>query len=156
MEPNARGGVFAFPPIASYQEVEILSQSDPTDHALAAIASILDHSESHSEPEKAAVADKTVARGPAEADGYHKFGPGPLTAIRFKWTVRRDAEGDYYVSETIGENSVPVVEGPMSGEAAIRFVDDRESEARRRFELLKSEMRGRSTANFSGEDGGGI
>ena len=139
MEPNARGGVFAFPPIASYQEVEILSQSDPTDHALAAIASILDHSESHSEPEKAAVADKTVARGP-EADGYHKFGPGPLTAIRFKWTVRRDAEGDYYVSETIGENSVPVVEGPMTGEAAIKFVDDRESEARRRFELLKSEM----------------
>jgi hypothetical protein len=70
--------------------------------------------------------------------------------------VRRDAKGDYYVNETIGENSVPIVEGPMSGEAAIKFVDDRESEARWRFELLKSEMTGRSTANFVGEDGGEI
>jgi hypothetical protein len=154
MEPNAPWRSFRFPPIASHQEVEILSQSDPTDHALAAIASILDHSESHREPEMAAVADKTVARGPADADGYHKFGPGPLTAIRFKWTVRRDAEGDYYVNETIGENSVPIVEGPMSGEAAIKFVNDRESEARRRFERIKSEMAGRSTAKFAGEDGG--
>ena len=31
-----------------------MSQSDPTDHALAAIASILDHPEPHREPEKAA------------------------------------------------------------------------------------------------------
>ena len=132
-----------------------MSQSDPTDHALAAIASILDHSESNREPEKTTLAaDKTVAHGTAEPDGYHKFGPGPLATIRFKWTVRRDAKGDYYVNETIGENSAPIVEGPMSGEAAIKFVDDRESEARRRFERIKSEMAGRSTAKFAGEDGG--
>jgi hypothetical protein len=133
-----------------------LSQSDPTDHALAAIASILDHSEPNRETEKTTLGDKTVVHGPAEPDGYHKFGPGPLAAIRFKWTVRRDAKGDYYVNETIGENSAPIVEGPMSGEAAIKFVDDRESEARRRFELLKNEMTARGTGNFPGKDGGEI
>ena len=36
-----------------------------------------------------------------------------MAAIRFKWTVRLD-NGDYYVDETIGENSAPVVTGPMS------------------------------------------
>jgi len=134
-----------------------LSQSDPTDHALAAIASILDHSESHREPEKATLTEESVSHdGAVEADGYHKFGPGPLAAIRFKWTVRRDADGDYYVNETIGENSTPIVEGPMSGEAAIKFVDERESEARRRFDLLKSEMTGRGAINFADRDGGEI
>ena len=34
----------------------------------------------------------------------------------------------------------------MSREAAIQMVDDRESDARRRFEQLKSEMSGRATA----------
>ena len=51
-----------------------------------------------------------------------------MAAIRFKWTVRLD-NGDYYVDETIGENSAPVVAGPMSREAAIQMVDDRESAA---------------------------
>ena len=69
-----------------------------------------------------------------------------MAAIRFKWTVRREDDGDYYVDETIGENSAPVVSGPMSGDAAIKFVDDRESEARQRFEELRSEMTGRSAA----------
>jgi hypothetical protein len=141
MELGGNGGV-RFLPVTSYQEIEILSQSDPTDNALAAIASILDHADSHHEPEKAAVAEKPFIHEPLEAEGYHKVGPGPLATIRFKWTVRRDAHGDYYVDETIGENSAPVVEGPMSGDAAVKFVDDRESEARRRFELLKREMAG--------------
>jgi hypothetical protein len=64
-----------------------------------------------------------------------------MAAIRFKWTVRLD-NGDYYVDETIGENSAPIVNGPMSREAAVQMVDDRESAARRRFEQLKSEMTG--------------
>ena len=63
--------------------------------------------------------------------------------------------GDYYVDETIGENSAPIVSGPMSRDAAIQFVDDRESEARRRFEQLKSEMTGRSAAaNLVRKDSG--
>ena len=34
----------------------------------------------------------------------------------------------------------PIVSGPMTKDAAIRMVDERESEARRRFEQLKNEM----------------
>ncbi len=123
-----------------------MSQSDPTDHALAAIASILDHTESLREPEKAAVEEKPIAPGLFEADGYSKLGPGPIAAIRFKWMVRRDDRGEYYVDETIGDNSIAVVSGPMTNDAAIKFVDDRQNEARQRFEQLKSEMSSRSAA----------
>ncbi len=73
---------------------------------------------------------------------YSKTGPGPMAALRFKWTARREDHGDYYVDETIGENSRPITSGPMSKEAAIQFVDDRASEVRRRFERLKGEMTG--------------
>jgi hypothetical protein len=132
-----------------------LSQSDPTDHALAAIASILDNPETPREPEKAAVEEKPIAPEPVEADGYSKVGPGPMAAIRFRWTARRDDAGEYYVHETIGETSAPIVSGPMSGDAAIRFVDEREAEARQRFEALRSEMTGRSAAaDFARNDGG--
>ena len=45
----------------------------------------------------------------------------------------------------------------MTKDAAIKFVDDRESEARLRFEQLKSEMAGRSAAaNLVRKDGGEI
>jgi hypothetical protein len=124
-----------------------LNQSDPTDHALAAIASILDHPETHREPEKPAVEEQQpVAPEPIEAEGYSKIGPGPLAAIRFKWTVRREANDEYYVDETIGENSAPMVSGPLAPEEAIRFVDNRASEAQERFEQIRSEMSGRAAA----------
>jgi hypothetical protein len=123
-----------------------LNQSDPTDHALAAIASILDQPEPVREPEKAAVEEKPIIPESVEADGYSKMGPGPMEAIRFKWIVRREDDGHYFVDETIGDNSLPITSGPMSAENAIRFVDDRESEARQRFERLKSEMTGRGAA----------
>ena len=133
-----------------------MSQGDPTDNALAAIASILDQPESHREPEKVAVEEPPAPPPAIEAAGYSKLGPGPMAAIRFKWTVRED-DGAYYVDETIGENSTPLVTGPMTKEAAIKFVDDRESDARLRFEQLKSEMTGRSTvANLVRKDSGEI
>ena len=132
-----------------------MSPGDPTDNALAAIASMLDQPEPHREPETAAVAEKPIAHEPIEADGYSKTGPGPMAAIRFKWSVRRGDNGEYYVDETIGENSAPVVSGPLTKDAAIALVDERESEARRRFELLKSEMTGRAAAaNMVRKDGG--
>jgi hypothetical protein len=81
-----------------------------------------------------------------DASGYSKVGPGPMAAIRFKWTVRQEANGEYYVDETIGESLAPIVAGPMSRDAAVKWVDDRESEAQRRFELLRSEMTGRAAA----------
>jgi hypothetical protein len=132
-----------------------LSQSDPTDHALAAIASILDHPESHREAERAGVEDSPLSLTPPEADGYSKVGPGPIAAIRFKWTVRRAADDDYFVDETIGENSVPAISGPMTKDAAIRLVDDRATEARQRYEALKNEMAGRSAAALLLHKGGG-
>jgi hypothetical protein len=135
----------------------MVTQSDPTDHALAAIASILDQPESHREPEKSAVEEKPVAPEQIEADGYWKAGPGPMATIRFKWTVRREDDSTYYVDETIGENSQPIVSGPMSADAAIRFVDDRENEARQRFEQVKNEMIGRgSAADLARKDDGEI
>jgi len=123
-----------------------LKQSDPTDHALAAIASILEQPEAHRGPDKSAVEGAHAAPERTRADGYSKIGPGPMPAIRFKWMVRRGDNGEYYVDETIGENSTPIITGPMSADAAIKFVDDRESEARRRFEALRSEMAGRGAA----------
>jgi hypothetical protein len=131
-----------------------LSQSDPTDHALAAIASILDQPESG--PAPAAIEEKPADPLLIEADGYSKTSPGPMAAIRFKWTARRDDAGDYYVDETIGENSRPIISGPMSADAAIQFVDDRVSEARRKFEQLKGEMtvEESATANLARKIGG--
>jgi hypothetical protein len=147
-----------------------LSQNDPTDHALAAIASILDNSESrrdpethrepeadrepevhaqpeaHSQLEALVIEEKPLVPEMAEADGYSKIGPGPIAAIRFKWTVRHHAADDYYVDETIGENSTPIATGPMSRDAAVRLVDDREYEAQRKFDQLRSEMSGRAMA----------
>jgi hypothetical protein len=122
-----------------------LSENDPTDHALAAIASILDKPEPLSYPDASVAAEKPAieSSSPVEADGYAKTGPGPLQALRFKWTVRRDDKGDYFVDETIGENSVPISSGPMPRDAAIRFVDERASEAQRRFDGIKREMAAR-------------
>ncbi|WP_426433621.1 hypothetical protein [Bradyrhizobium genosp. P] len=170
-----------------------MSQNDPTDNALAAIASILDQTTSPPEPAK--IADKTtapieqppVAMPPPlpqsieaerieaehaepeyvepeqnepppiqsiEANGYSKAGPGPMAALRFRWTVRENG-GRYYVDETVGERSTPLVNGPMDGDAAIRFVDDREAEARQRFEHFKLEMISRTAiASLAPKDGG--
>ena len=143
-----------------------MTQGDPTDYALATIASILEP-ESRRDSEKAISAEKTAADkppavppplpgapAPIEAHGYTKHGPGPMAAIRFKWTVRLE-NGEYFVDETIGETSAPVVTGPVSREAAIQMVDDRESDARRRFEQLKNEMSGRGggTAGIPHKDG---
>jgi hypothetical protein len=125
--------------------------SDPTDHALATIASILDQSESPRvdapRPAEKPVADEaTPTIVPADGDGYFKVGPGPMEAIRFKWTVRRTDDGDYFVDETIGENSGAHVTGPMWKDEAVKFVDDREREARERYEQLRAEMTGRAAA----------
>jgi hypothetical protein len=123
-----------------------LTESDPTDDALATIASILDHPQSQRDVERAAMGPKSEASEMAGAEGYTKVGPGPMEAIRFRWTVRRESDGRYFVDETAGENSRPISNGPMSADAAIRFVDDQASEARQRFEALRNEMAGRAAA----------
>jgi len=130
-----------------------VNQSDPTDNALAAIASIRDQPEVNRETDKPQLEPPPAAPQPVEAHGYSKLGPGPMAAIRFRWTVRED-RGDYYVDETFGENSVPMITGPMARDEAIQLVDDREAEARRRFDQLKGEMAGRSAADLSRKDSG--
>lgn len=159
-----------------------MTQNDPTDHALAAIASILDSKEtslagiadsvSKQEHETMTVVaervtvtieqetiiadvdapataperhiehdDKPVAVSlPAEIDGYTRLGPGPLDAIRFRWTARRDEDGQYFVDETIGSHSRPVSSGPMPRHEVVGFINDRESAARERFQSLKRQM----------------
>jgi hypothetical protein len=126
--------------------------SDPTDHALATIASILDN------PEVPRVADTPPQVGeshveetaativPTDGDGYFKVGPGPMEAIRFKWAVRRTDDGDYFVDETIGDSLAAHVTGPMWKDEAVKFVDEREREARQRYEQLRAEMTGRAAA----------
>ena len=140
-----------------------MTSSDPTDHALAAIASIRDNADEaalqpQSDAEKQAVAvieDKPLAPEQPDGDNYFKVGPGPMASIRFRWSIRRGDDDDYFVDETIGENSASITSGPMSREDAVKLVDDREAEARRRFEDLRSEMAGRSAiANvLRGESG---
>ncbi|MGM4892084.1 hypothetical protein [Tardiphaga sp. 839_C3_N1_4] len=149
-----------------------MTQNDPTDHALAAIASILDRKEAESqvaehgdtEPASITVVTETVVtetvsvmvaaepeaplvehESPStvpealEVDGYSRLGPGPLDAIRFRWTARRDDDGQYFVDETIG-SSRPISSGPMPRDEIIDFIDGRERAARDRFETLKSQM----------------
>ena len=67
-----------------------------------------------------------------------------MASIRFKWSMRRGDADDFFVDETIGENSAPITSGPMGREAAIKMIDDREADARQRFEDLRNEMAGRS------------
>jgi hypothetical protein len=64
-----------------------------------------------------------------------------MAAIRFRWSVRRGEHDEYFVDESIGEGSMPIaVGGPMSADAAIKLVDERESDAHRRFEQIRREM----------------
>ena len=130
-----------------------MKNSDPIDHALAVIASIREDAEGEaalqppSETDQQATAvveDKPLAPEAPAGDEYFKIGPGPMASIRFKWSMRRADNDEFFVDETIGEKSAPIVLGPMSREAAIKMVDDREAEARRRFEDLRNEMAGRS------------
>ena len=118
-----------------------------TDHVLATIASVLDDSapargqDRPANNETTTADDKRDTSVSAHANGYSKSGPGPMAAIRFKWTVRHGDDG-YYVDETVGSASVPVSNGPMEADAAIKLVDTRAAEAHRGFDALKSEMIG--------------
>ena len=148
-------------------------ENDPTDYALAAIAVHLNKPETSNEADFGGAPEAETAEEPGfepeediltaepsapelssnlnEADSYTKYGPGPLVAVRFKWTTRRGDKDEYFVDETIGESSYPLVSGPMTHEAAIKFVDDRERDACQRFETLRSQMAGGETGQHASE-----
>src|SRR5689334_20149999 len=142
----------------------MMTSSDPTDHALAATASMRDNAEDEAtlqpqnDAEKQAIEvieEKPLAPEQPDGDSYLKAGPGPIASIRFRWSMRRGDNDEYFVNEAIGENSAPIPSGPMSREAAIKMIDDREADARRRFEDLRNEMAGRSAiANVLRGDSG--
>lgn len=139
-------------------------QNDPTDHALAAIASIMDQSrekpETRSErlpeaesdvapapdaepaPEPEAMSEPAPAPAPALVDlpNYTRLGPGPIDALRFRWSARRDDDEHYYVDETIGPSSRPLSTGPMPADEVISFIEQRAREVEQRFRALKDEM----------------
>lgn len=146
-----------------------MTQNDPTDRALVAITGILHSKKSSQAVAEPAAGDETVTVAaervtvtveqesfiaatdapttvpdpnvkPAEIDGYTRLGPGPLDAIRFRWTARRAEDGRYFVDETIGMNSRPMSSGPMPRDQVIAFIDARESAARERFQTLKRQM----------------
>ncbi len=77
--------------------------------------------------------------GTEDLDALTRFGPGPLDALRFKWSVRHETDG-YYVDETIGTSSQPITSGPFSRADAIAFIDGRDRRTRRRFERLRNEI----------------
>jgi hypothetical protein len=152
--------------------MRVWMQSNPTDDALAVIASILDKPAEKPPPQPVdnpGIPDQEIPVAPPppqpasvdvdidiDVDSYVKLGPGPLDAIRFKWAARPVGDGNYFVDETIGDKSVPLTSGPMPKQEVIGFIDGRERDARRRFEALKSEMIGReaSATNSSGHDAG--
>lgn len=126
-----------------------MQKKDPTEDVMAAIARIVEHpsartgaagqaAQSAGTQALAAMTDDE-AQAPG-AHGYSRLGPGPLAALRFKWTARRDAGGDFYVDETIGDYSRPMTSGPMSAEDAIAFVDTQVKDARERFDRLKADI----------------
>lgn len=77
--------------------------------------------------------------GEPETDDYVRLGPGPLDALRFKWTMRNDG-GNYFVDETIGASSLPVTSGPLSRTEAVALIDQRERDTVKRFEMLRKEI----------------
>ena len=142
---------------------EPLSQNDPTDSALAAIASIFGPARqpaaegdppqadpSQAEPSQADQPQPDVVEADSAAtaalapdpgiDGYSRSGPGPLDSLRFKWTARRGEDGAYYVDETIGYASRPISTGPIPRDEVVAFIDQREQQARQRFDALRNEM----------------
>jgi hypothetical protein len=115
------------------------NSEDPTADVMAAIARIVENPHHLSQPAVMAADTDSEPAQPA-ADGYSRLGPGPLAALRFRWTARRGDDADYYVDETIGQSSRPMTSGPMTAEEAIALVDTKVKEAREQFDRLKADM----------------
>jgi len=98
-----------------------------------------EHEHEHEDQPEPTVAAAVSDDGPEDLDALTRHGPGPLEALRFRWSVRRGDDG-YYVDETIGTASQPITTGPLSRAEAIGFIDTRERRTRQRFERLRNEI----------------
>ena len=63
--------------------------------------------------------------GATTSEGYTRTGPGPIAAIRMRWTARPVGSITFVVDEVMGDNGTPVTSRPMSREAAIKLIDER-------------------------------
>ncbi len=71
---------------------------------------------------------------------YTRTGPGPIAAIRMRWTARPVGSITFVVDEVMGDNGTPVTSRPMSREAAIKLIDERAQAAHEQYALLRSEL----------------
>jgi hypothetical protein len=145
--------------------VKILSPGEPSDYAMAVITSLPDHPGSHPEPTDLTLATiasildhpaspSEVTKAPAEKLNpwlelrltAQESAPVPSKPYASNGPSRR-GDDQYIVDQTIGQNSRPISSGPMSADAAIRFVDDHAREARLRFEALRNEMARRAAGS---------
>ena len=74
------------------------------------------------------------------SEGYTRTGPGPIAAIRMRWTARPVGSVTFVVDEAMGDNGTPVTSRPMSREAAIKLIDERAQAAHERYALLRNEL----------------
>lgn len=73
-------------------------------------------------------------------NNYTRTGPGPIAAIRMRWTARPVGSITFVVDEAMGDNGTPATSRPMSREAAIKLIDERAQAAHERYALLRSEL----------------
>lgn len=87
----------------------------------------------------AAAPPTPTAAAPAD-NAYTRTGPGPIAAIRTRWTARPVGSITFVVDEVTGDNGTPVTSRPMSREAAIKLIDERAQAAHERYALLRNEL----------------
>jgi len=83
-----------------------------------------------------------VISGDRQSRIYFDFSLASFGAIAVTPTDPTD-----HALAAIASISAAITSAPMTGEAAIQFIDEREQAARQRFEQLKNEMAGRKSAD---------
>jgi len=121
------------PEVAPQVAAEIPTETSPVEELSASDSAAPEIGIAEYEPE----APRRSEDAEPMADGYMRLGPGPLDAIRFRWTARATGGGSFFVDETIGPKSRAISSGPMSGDDAMAFIDLQVQEAFERFERLK-------------------
>lgn len=88
----------------------------------------------------AATTSPTPTAAAPTDNAYTRTGPGPIAAIRTRWTARPVGSITFVVDEVMGDNGTPVTSRPMSRDAAIKLIDERAQAAHERYALLRNEL----------------
>jgi hypothetical protein len=73
-------------------------------------------------------------------DGYTHIGAATSGAFRFKWTVRQQADGRYFVEETIGSSGVAVRSLPMLKADVLPYIEQRQRGIQAKVDAVKREL----------------